>query len=59
MYLNVSSVARRNRYDGDKTGTICMAEMAQLFSDMGEPLDGEEVKTLMTKVCGHVPTGRR
>jgi hypothetical protein len=44
-----SILATNNRYDGDKTGTIDFAEMQLLFSDLGESLEGEEVKTLVTK----------
>lgn len=38
------------RYDGDRTGTIDFAEMALLFADIGESLEAEEVKSLVTKV---------
>ncbi len=37
------------RYDGDRTSTIDFAEMQLLFADLGESLDAEEVKALVTK----------
>lgn len=53
-FLSNPNNAVHCRYDGDKTGTIDFAEMALLFSDIGESLDAEEIKTLVTKVGGAV-----
>lgn len=38
------------RYDGDRTGTIDFAEINHLFADIGESLEAEEIKSLVTKV---------